>query len=197
VPFRLGRDTLGLLTGVLTLTQQTGIAAATALAFYKDPDSHDDPMQWMNTEAGQAIYRAKYCGDSDAFHSLKAKLVSVIQTHSLYAGADVIGSIPGHDATKVSFGEKLAQGVSELTGKPLAIGRAVNESRPASKARASDEVIDLADEFYFGLDVTDQSVILVDDVFRTGETMRAAAAAARTAGATAVLGLVGARTMRR
>ena len=54
----------------------------------------------------------------------------------------------------------------------------------------------LVDEYSIDQNLTGRAVLLVDDVYDTGSTMRGVARAARHAGASTVLGLAGARTLR-
>ena len=55
----------------------------------------------------------------------------------------------------------------------------------------------LEGEFRFGAEVVGRVLLVVDDVYRSGDTMAAIASAAKTAGAAAVFGLVGAKTLRK
>jgi adenine/guanine phosphoribosyltransferase-like PRPP-binding protein len=91
------------------------------------------------------------------------------------------------------FGERLAATVAELTNKQLLSSRRLSIGHaPAKQGHTPGRRVDYdVDEDVFG-----REVIIVDDVFRSGGTMRDVAAAALAGGARRVVGLVGARTMR-
>jgi hypothetical protein len=191
------RETLALLEEILTLTKRTYVDAAFALDFYKDPESDPDPQKWKDTSAGSMVHMAKYYGYAEALDALASVLAKVINGHALLRTADLVVSVPGHDTTRVSFGEQVAEAVAKKTGKPLVGATAAHERRPAAKEREKVEGgIDLEDEFTLPDDVDGRVVIVIDDVYRSGQTMEAAAKAAKKAGADRVYGLVGARTMR-
>jgi hypothetical protein len=194
VPERV-KSVLELFKEVLVLRVGPPIDAAIALDFYKDPKSHEDPMQWSNTYAGSLIHQGKYYGNTEAFEELATRLADVIERHPTYAAADYVLSIPGHDQTRSSFGERLARRVAELTGKPLVAAKAVHLQRPAAKARQAGDPA-LADEFEVPDEVAGRVVIAVDDVWGHGDTMGAISAKAKAAGVAGFLGLVGARRMR-
>jgi hypothetical protein len=192
------RGFLELLEEVLVLEVSASLECAIALDFYKDPDPDLDPRQWPNTAAGQLVNAGKYWGNESARQKLVEALADVIDRHPIYARADVILTVPGHRARTTSFGERVAKGVADTVNIPLLRTGAVNAERTSAK-EADDQgwPRDLSGEFIVGPEVHGKVVIVIDDVFHTGITMSAVAKAARDAGAVAVLGLVGARTLRR
>jgi pyrimidine operon attenuation protein/uracil phosphoribosyltransferase len=187
-------QTLDLFKQVLVLCVPAPIDAAIALDWYKNPDSHEDPMKWEDTYAGSLVYRGKYRGDLDAREELAERMTEVISTHPTYDSADYILSVPGHDQTSVSFGERLAMRVADLAGKPLLTVKATSLVRDAAKAREPGTTLE--EEFVVGNEVAGRVVVVVDDVWGHGDTMRAIAEKAKEQGARAVLGVVGARRMR-
>ena len=186
-------QTLDLFKEVLVLCVPGGVDAAIALDWY-NPESHEDPMQWEDTYAGSLVYRGKYRGDSEAREELAERLSDVISAHPTYAAADYILSVPGHDQTFRSFGERLAGRVAELADKPLVSVKATSLVRNAAKAREPGATLE--EEFVVGTEVAGRVVVVVDDVWGHGDTMRAIAEKAKEQGARAVLGVVGARRMR-
>jgi hypothetical protein len=190
------RGMLDLLKEVLTLEAPTPINTALALDFYKDPDSNEDPMQWANTRAGNLVNLGKYQGSVRANKQLTGLLVDVIDRHPIFRAADLVISVPGSNSAVVGFGQQLATAVARDAGKTLVPARARSAVRPAAKNRDQGQIMDLTEEFIVGPEANGRVAIVVDDVYRSGGTMRAVALAARRAGAVGVLGLVGARTMR-
>lgn len=166
-----------------------------ALGFYKSPEPGVDPMRWPNAPAGDLVHRAKYRSDDAAFDSLVASLSAVIRAHPWYGKhGDLVVSVPGH-AEGFRFGERLAESVADSVGRPLVKIVARSETRTEAKS-ASRAELDLSHEFSITEDVSGKVVILIDDVYMTGRTLKNAAAVLSDSGARAVLGLVAARTMK-
>lgn len=189
-------ELLDLLKKVLILATPQHVDVALALDWYKDTSSADDPNQWKNTNAGEFIYRLKYwsltaADRSKYLNGLVGWMSTVIGRHPLYRDALNIVSMPGSKPEVVSFGETFAQAVAIASGKTYI--RATGSERPPAKEAGYSATIDQTFQLPH---VISGSAILLDDVFRTGGTMRATAVAARRAGAAKVYGIVCARTMR-
>lgn len=186
---------LDMMEEVLTLNVPSEIDAALALDFHKDPESHEDPMHWENTAAGELVSRGKYGGFAKEGRELASQLASVIARHPVYRAADAIVMVP---SSRNKFGERLAAAVAAECGKTLIRTRAAHATRPEAKNADDESRPDLTNEFTVPTEeASGRVVILVDDVYKTGGTIRAVSGAARTAGAAAVLGLVGTRTLRK
>jgi hypothetical protein len=186
---------LELLGEKLTLEVSGVVDFALALDFYKDPASNEDPQKWANTRAGELVY-GKYLSDGVQRRrgkELADELAAMVRRHPVCMGSTII-SVPGHDTTRWSFGEKIAAGVAERLEVPFLRTTARHAQRPEAKKHEED--IDLTDEFTVSEDLAFGPTLIVDDVYRTGTSMRAVAAAARRASATNVYAVVGARTMR-
>jgi hypothetical protein len=195
LPSTRERDCLELLEKVVTIRPPSGVNIAIALDYYKDPDSDPDPMQWKNTKAGELVSRAKYKKAPGALDDLTRELVSVVRRHPLLSGCDAVLSIPGHDALNESFSEQLARAVAADLGIPFERTGARRVTRPEAKAIGESD--DLSNEFTVNSVVRGRPVLIVDDVLMSGRTMAAVANAARRAGAVAVCGLVGAKTLKK
>ena len=114
----------------------------------------------------------------------------------LLEAADYVISFPGHRVSSASFGVRLAQRVSAGLQKPFLETACSLSERPAAKTE-SDTTQELETIFSIPGDVRDQVVLIVDDVFMSGRSMAAVATVAQQAGARGVVGLVGARTLKR
>ncbi len=190
------RRALAFFSEILIIPIQPPLRSLIALGFYKNPKLGQAPNDWENAPAGDMINRAKYQSDDAAHRKLIDELVRVVKRHRWYSThGQVVVSVPGHQSVNSSYGERLAEGVARELGRPLVKIRALSDSRPAAKSAARAE-LDLSHEFEVAGDVVGKVVILVDDVYMTGRTMNNAAAALADSGARAVLGLVGARTMK-
>jgi hypothetical protein len=193
------RAAVEILTTALTIVRRPPIDIALALDFYKDPVRGEDGATiWRDTPAGSMVHQAKYWGNDKAAADLASGLVTVIGQHRLYSAADFIVAVPGHDRSKVSFGERLAADVAQRVDMPLVKPTVASAVRPQRKAQdEQEEPMHLEGEFRFGAEVVGRVLLVVDDVYRSGDTMAAIASAAKTAGAAAVFGLVGAKTLRK
>lgn len=192
-------ELLKLLQEMVTVECRQPPEFALALDFYKDPESHTDSRQWKNTSAGGLVHTGKYewwkpIAQRRAGTALADLMAETIKRHPLLGGCPIV-SIPGSDSTKRSFGDKVAEGVARRLDVPFYPTQARTPVRPSAKNRDAVD-FDLEGEFTVTEEVAFQRVLIVDDVYRTGGTMRAVAEAAAAAGAAAAYGLVGARTMR-
>ncbi|QIK08248.1 phosphoribosyltransferase [Streptomyces sp. ID38640] len=186
-----------LMTKVLTLVTQSPLDFALVLDWYKIPDPDITPRDWPNTDAGELNYRSKYFKSSPnrqlaAREKLIEQLSYVIREHPLYRNATCIATVPGSAADGNSHAEQLARKVARAANKGIIETVAVNGPRPPSKEAPSN-----VSEADFALpEKVSGDVVILDDVYRSGGTMRAVAGAVKRAGANRVLGLANVRTMR-
>jgi len=136
------------------------------------------PTRW-----GELVKSGKYKGSIPAVDTIAERLAVVIRRHPLYASAVAIAAVPGR---KHNFSDQLGYKVAKLTCKHLLAMTAVQEGGPDGR-RQFNVLAPMA---------TRGRVILVDDVYRTGRTLRAAAQALSVAGASDVLGLTATCTIR-
>ncbi|MEU7750129.1 phosphoribosyltransferase [Nonomuraea sp. NPDC049158] len=181
---------------VLSLRVGDELDCAIALDWYKVPDPAVNSTAWNNTEIGDLIYKGKYYGTGQARNEARNNLVRrmawFINSHPLYRDSNRIATVPGHNADGSSFGEKLAAAVAGQTQKNLVSTVCTSGPRPSSKEDSASAAAATFEMPY----PLDGSVIILDDVYRTGATMRNVASAIRRAGAQRVLGLAAVRTMR-
>ncbi len=186
------RDLLELLTRVLTLRPIKELTLGLALDFYTNPPDPDSGISdWIRTEAGGLVNRGKYCGQDDAGRQLADMLAEVIEKHPAFRDADHVIVVPG---TEHRFGERLARGVAKRVDMPASVAVCDSEDRRPAKAGRTSTTLE---PYHLPVSIKGEAVIIVDDVFKSGITMRSIAAAAWSAGAREVLGLVAARTRRK
>lgn len=191
------RGLVYLLKDVVSIPPPDGVDFAIALDWYKQVEEGVEPRQWQDTAMGQCIHFTKYATYPSGSTS-RAKRVNLIQAlagfiqkHPLYAAAATISAPPGSAADGRSFAERLAQDVARQTGK-IYVGQQTAGPRPQQKEGVNQ---DLSEAFAISGTVTG-TVIVIDDVYRTGSSMSGAAMAARRGGASSVLALTAVRTMR-
>lgn len=190
------RETVDVLKQVLTLSYVAHVDVALALDWYKKVEDGVDSMNWQNTRAGELNNISKYRQNVSEVRQARSELLKilcgVIQEHRVLASCEVVMSTPGSRGDGNSHGEQLAEAVAKRAAKRLIkpTSRGARPERKAGGEPAEDIQVDLLDTF------AGERVLVIDDVFRTGATMRATALAARRAGAGLVTGLVIARTLR-
>lgn len=131
---------------------------------------------------GQTLVDEKYAdppiGVDGGLEAIAQKLSLIILHNERYSSADAIAAIPG---TEHRYSEHLGNRLSQITHKPLVAMSAVKDP----------ERHFVVDDGLTGL----PSVILVDDVFRTGRTFRDGESCLVAAGTKQVLGLVATSTI--
>jgi len=191
-------DLLNLLKEVVTLPEQEDIEVSISLDWYKEPDEDGD---LQNTHMGTYINRTKYAphpdwsGSRSARTSMIDAMARFIMRHPFYAAATLITAPAGHAADGQSFGESFAKDVAAATGKryvPM-----VGQGPRAQRKESDNSNLDLTDEFTMTEVIDRETVIVIDDVYRSGATLRGAAVACRRAGAREVLTVTVARTLRK
>lgn len=153
-------------------------------AWTADPVMRTPPQA---TDTGNLVISEKYEGrhpedraERDALRALATRLAIIVKCNPAYDHASAIAIVPG--STR-DFSKRLGEQVAELTGKPGIL------------LRWSPEIIDgytTSEVGGIALEVPSPvsgRVIVLDDVYRTGRTLNAAARALREAGAQQVLGL--------
>lgn len=169
---------------------------AMALDWYKVLDPAVAPTEWANTEAGDLVNKAKYWVSSPSIRRAAADrlielLSAAVGRHPAYRDASSVVSVPGSKGDGNSIGEYIASHVAQQTGKEL-----VMTTGPAREPRKGGGGTACVLDGQFTLPtMIEGACIIVDDVYRSGITMRATALAARGAGATAVYGLSAAKTI--
>jgi len=199
---RTGADVtelLLLLQRVVVLPVPDELDAAIALDLYSRPcPTGTNGLAY--TSVGELIHRIKYENrDRDkvisAGRSLSGSLTEVVLTHPWFQSCDLILPVPGHDRTRLAASVRIGATIAQDTGKARSSVTSRQEFRRSAKDMNRSERAQLMDEYSIEQDLTDRTVLVVDDVYQTGSTMRGVARAARRAGASTILGLVGARTL--
>jgi Phosphoribosyl transferase domain len=147
--------------------------------------SYGLPERSALTPTGKRVIAAKYKGADDPTDDgsrLTEQLATVIETHPLYRSAFTIAAVPG---SRHDFSSALGKALSRTVGKEFALLRARDDSSKHDPRFVVDD----------SSTVKGKSVIVVDDVYRSGVTLQAAATALRDAEALEVLGLAATSTI--
>lgn len=191
---------LDVLSEVLTLPRLPGADLALALDWCKAADGD----RWRDTLAGKLVAAGRYRSTHPAAvraaaAGLAARMAEVVRRHPLLDSADVIVPAPGHDRSVLSFGEWVGREVARTVGLARVDVATRHVFRPPAKDRRGQDRRGQGrrvgeGEFFFREDLSGCAVLVVDDVYQTGQTATATACAARRAGAASVYVLTGTRT---
>ncbi|MFL0243234.1 phosphoribosyltransferase [Mycobacterium sp. SMC-18] len=187
---------INLLKEVLVLpTEDDHLDLAVTLDWYKILDPTVASTDWENTVAGGLVQKAKYWVSNPRIQRASANrlielLSEVVERHPALRAAPFVVSVPGSKGDGNSVGEYIAAGVAEQAGKTL-----ISTTGPAREPRkGGGAAVGLDGQFVLPA-MVEGACIVVDDVYKSGMTMRATALAARKAGATAVYGIAAAKTI--
>jgi hypothetical protein len=127
------------------------------------------------TESAKRLHRAKYRRNAPELSSIASELAGIIASHPVYEKAETIAIVSGrsHDCS-VRIGTEVAH---------LAAKECITLAMQKEYVLESKFILTQPDL------VRDRVVILIDDVYRTGDTLRDAAQVLRGAGARQILGL--------
>lgn len=204
-PTPVTRSLLQVLQRVLTLPVRTNVDFALALDWYKLPVEGEPGGTWRDTATGYLVSHGKYwykgqpnyerrrvCG-----RALAARLTALVNEHPLLRGVDSVAAVPGHDPKIVGFGAELAAATARRSEKDFirCTGPSVFRT-PAKDLQPTELESAIRNKFACPDDLRGRSVLIVDDVYRSGVTMAETARALRAAGATQVVGLCPVRTLR-
>lgn len=187
-------DLLQRLQGWLTLSARPDVNLGTSIDWFKRADELGN---LVNTDMGRRVNFTKYAPYPNGSSSRQARgelydaMVDLVENHPVYASTRLVTSPPGSAGDGNSFGERLGRAVAQRTGKRYIV--TTGPARPPQKEEGERVV---RDDFVLSESVSER-ILVIDDVFYTGITLDATARAARRAGATEVITLTAARTLRR
>jgi predicted amidophosphoribosyltransferase len=205
MPTAATRSLLDVLHDVLTVPSASTVDFAIALDWYMTPIEHMPAADWPRTFAADLVHRGKYWYMRNSrIEQLRAcglalvdLLHAVIIRHPLLMSVDAVASVPGHDSRRVSFGARLADAVARRLNKPLVRCSALAEFRTEAKSLAPADLTTMIDnQFVCPANLAGKSLLIVDDVYRSGITVGETARALRAAGGMRVSCLSAVRTMR-
>lgn len=181
---------LKLLGEVLTLTGAEGLDSAFALDYYTWPVSEGSDVL-AATEMGRLIPLGKK-GNAGARRTIVRQMVSVVKRHPRLSECNAVIPVPGTDhKLSALLAEEVAEKLTIPSGETAWTG--TSAKGPAKRGHESNELKPCTiDDEIDGL-----SVLVVDDVWHTGISLRSVAHQALADGAVSVFGLVAARNIRR
>ncbi len=191
---------LGLLKEHITVADQSDECHALAMHSYPDPDPEANTFH--RTKIGSLVHRAKpyspWSGDLDEAHRLAAHLEEFIVSHPAYARASwLFPAPPSSKAKRFDLPSVLAE---TITGDlNISLGRCI-QIREVKPQKNVDKIEDLRENRRNSVRIDEalegQAIILLDDIYRSGQTIGDMVRAAREARASEVLALTATKTMK-
>lgn len=178
----------------LSIPNSPSLNLCMSVDWFKQPDGNGELVV---TDMGRRINYTKYAkypngsGSRQARGELYDAMTDFVNSHPVYATTRIVTSPPGSKGDGNSFGERLGREIARRTGKTF-----VETTGPARAEQKEEVGRDVRDDFEFSTAVGER-VLIVDDVFHTGVTLESTARAVRRAGATEVIALTAARTLRK
>lgn len=149
------------------------LGRATAFFFYRPGDVY-----------AEVVHLLKYKGRSDLGCAMGRLMAKELITRSFFDGVDVLIPVPLHEKRLKQRGynqsERIAMGVSELTGIPvwLSAVRRVKYTETQTQKTAQERFENMKEVFKLNMstrELQDKHVMLIDDVLTTSATLTACA----------------------
>lgn len=174
-----------------------------ALYLHYLPHPTDDPYvpMWKPTRIGNLIRKAKSYGPTSGSKSAASELSKKIEywilRHPRYRMSDVIISAPPGNPNKTfDLPLHIANYLSAIMKYCLGTCEKIQPMRQQKSLEQNYQTLqsNVTGKFKVDIDLRDKSVIVLDDLYQSGETLRELARACRAAGAKNVLSLAASKT---
>ncbi len=149
----------------------------------------------VRSELGEAVYRHKYKGDAGALQSIAETLADFVKQKAIRP--DLVVPMPPSKQRVTQPLFQIAEEVGKLLGIPAETKCLVKmKSTPQMKdiGDYSERVAALKDAFKVAPELAGKSVLLLDDLYQSGASMKVAAEAIKYAGAKALYTIALTRT---
>jgi predicted amidophosphoribosyltransferase len=193
---------LNICQDVLTIVPPPQLDIVHALDWYYEPPTAGT-SSWRKRAAGRLVNGCKYDKGSDpdsidiCGRTLAGALAAMIDRHPLLSAVTAVVAVPGHDSKVTSTSRRLARTLAQHhLGLPLVPVYTHSNVRQKSKDSTAAQLFALRHDYHIPESLACHTVLVVDDVVRTGGTMDSVGWALRRAGAAAVFGIAGAKTRR-
>ncbi len=187
------REILTRMKGLLTVCDDADISHCVDL--YRTPDDDLPPDEWSYTETGWLMYQAKYQHNRSAANELGNRIIEVVKGHPVLRSADRVCAMPTSGSGKHFDAPRVWKSmiVKELNIEPLKLSR----TRPVVQQKAIESVEEKARNQEGSMEapnVDGKTVLVLDDLYMSGRTMKEAVRALCEAGAGETFALCAVKT---
>lgn len=195
------RDTLVRMVGLLYshLTIFDSLDETHALAPHQIPTGIED---FVRSEIGDLVYRAKSysaaSGSKSRADLLADHMTKFLRSHPRYSAANHFTAVPPSNPSKTfDLPTHLAKHASRTLGRSLlTIGKVRATEPQKGKGTEEDCRTNVTGSMRVDQSLNGATVVVVDDIYRSGCSMAEAARACRQAGAREVLGFAATKTLK-
>lgn len=153
---------------------------------------------WQRSETGRLVYRYKYRGRIDLADKLANRIVVLMEQHPALNAVDGIVPIPPSTARLYDPLQLLSQTLTRRLGIPSYSGLLV-KTRPTDRQKdmrtSVQKRVNVASAFAVRGDVRGKSLLVLDDLYDSGETLKEVTRVLKRAGARSIKVLTLTRTI--
>ena len=196
------REFLRILKWTVTIADDADESHALSLHQVPQPTQNDNEPELGRTPIGSLVHKAKSygarTGDEEAAFDLSTRIARWIIDHPRYCKADVImPTPPGNPRKTFDLPKYMATRLKSLFGYLLGSCEITSGIEQQKHLDDPDSLkANVHGKFRVSTKLNGQSVIILDDIYRSGETLRELTRACRDAGAQSVLSLTVTKTAR-
>ncbi len=153
--------------------------------------------EWGRTRLGELAYRLKYLGDTRALAPLVEQAHALCQAHPELAAVDALVPVPASTPRPQQPVQALARALGARLGRPVwPVLAKVRPTRPQKEMRTlAQKRANVAGAFAVRGDVRGKALLVIDDLYDSGETLREVARVLRAGGAARLCVLTLTRTI--
>lgn len=191
---------LRILKWTVTISDDADESHAVELHNLPHPSNDPSKPNWKRTRIGKLTHEAKsynpFTGDKKKAFQLAKEIESWIYYHPGYRTANtIVAAPPGNRSKRYDLPEFITGHLSKVFGYSIVSCT----SAPLTQAQKSlDDPqalhLNVSGKFHVPINLNNQHVIILDDIYRSGETIKELIRACRTAGAKTVLSLAATKT---
>ena len=173
-----------------------------ALAMHTLPDPDPEVTAFHRTKIGALVHRAKpyslWSGDPDEALRLAARLEEFISTHPAYRRATRIFPAPASNkAKKFDLPSVMAKEIANSLDMKVGTVSQIRNVKPQKDVESLEALREnRRNSVTIDDDLSGETVVFLDDIYRSGQTLGDLVRAARGAGAKEVLCLTATKTMK-
>lgn len=172
--------------------------ASFCLDMYRVPAEEDEsPEEWPYTDIGLRVYQAKYRGSDSAREDVYEALLGAIQRHPVLRKIEILVAMPpsSDHGARPDCPREWSRSLARQLDLPLA---AVRRTRVANSQKnfgdPDERKANQQGSMEASEDIQGRRILVIDDLYMLGDSVKEIARAARVAGAAEVFSLCAVKT---